>query len=101
MTFRRAAVPALLGTLLLASLSAFSQATTEATPVHDPRIPQIIHSLEKSRSIHETELSPDGKLIAWNVSGDGIELAPLNDTAHPRHITACASGVKGSESGLA
>jgi dipeptidyl aminopeptidase/acylaminoacyl peptidase len=99
MTFRRFTAPALLGVFALAQLSAFSQ--TPAAPEHDPRIAEIIHSLEKVHSISETELSPDGKLIAWNVSGDGIQLAPLDDPSHPRHITACAAGAKGSESSLA
>jgi dipeptidyl aminopeptidase/acylaminoacyl peptidase len=85
-----------LGVLALVQLPALSQ-----NSVRDPRIPQIIHSLEKAKSIRETDLSPDGKLIAWNASGEGIQLAPLDDPSHPSHITACAEGQRGSESSLA
>ena len=31
----------------------------------------------------------------------GIQVAPLNDPAHPRQITACAADAKGTESGIA
>ncbi len=81
-------------------VSAFCQSAALA---HDPRIDQILHILDQVRSIHETDLSPDGNLIAWNVDGPkgGIEVAPLNDPAHPRQITACAADVKGTESGIA
>jgi dipeptidyl aminopeptidase/acylaminoacyl peptidase len=85
--------------------AAFAQApaavSQPAEVNHDPRIPAIIHSLEQVRYIRETELSPNGDLIAWTVSEEGIEFAPLSDPAHPRHITACAEGVKGEEGGLA
>jgi dipeptidyl aminopeptidase/acylaminoacyl peptidase len=101
MTLRRFVAPALLGAIALAALSALAQTASETTPAHDPRIAQIVHSLEKVRNVRETDLSPDGKLLAWNVSGDGIQLAPLDDPNHPRHITACANGVKGREDGLA
>jgi dipeptidyl aminopeptidase/acylaminoacyl peptidase len=98
MSLRRLATSALFGTLALAPLFAFGQS---AAPAHDPRIPAIIHSLEKVKGIRETDLSPDGKLIAWDVSSDGVQLAPLDNPAHPRHITACAEGQKGGESSLA
>jgi dipeptidyl aminopeptidase/acylaminoacyl peptidase len=101
MDVRLALAPALLGTFVFAAFPAFSQTTPETAPAHDPRIPQIIHSLEKARNIRETGISPDGKLIAWNVSGDGIQLATLDNPGHPRTITACAAGVKGSEGSLA
>ena len=101
MSLRRFAAPALLGAFALTQLPAFSQTAPEASPAHDPRIAQIVHSLEKVRNIRETELSPDGHQLVWNVSGDGIQLAPLDDPSHPRHITACAAGQKGVEDGLA
>lgn len=78
------------------TLPLFSQ-TPSAEPKRDPRIPALIHSLAQVKTLRETELSPDGKLIAWTVSSEGIVLAPLSDPAHTRHITACASG--GSETG--
>jgi dipeptidyl aminopeptidase/acylaminoacyl peptidase len=99
MTLRRLAAPALLGVFALAQLPALSQ--NPAAPDHDPRIAAIIHSLEQVKAIRETEISPDGNQIAWNVSGEGIELVPLSDPSHPRHITACAAGTKGTEDGLA
>jgi dipeptidyl aminopeptidase/acylaminoacyl peptidase len=75
---------------IVVSLPAFSQATPSAAPPHDPRIPAILHSLSQVKSIRETQLSPDGNLIAWTVSGEGIVLAPLANPSQIRHITACA-----------
>src|SRR5271156_322731 len=76
---------------------------TAAQPPHDPRTSKIIQTLGQGRSIRETDLSPDGNYIAWNVSGSGggIKVAPLNDPVHPRDITACTGGAKGRESGIA
>jgi dipeptidyl aminopeptidase/acylaminoacyl peptidase len=76
---------------------------TAAQPPHDPRISKIIQTLGQGRSIRETDLSPDGNYIAWNVSGSGggIKVAPLNDPVHPKDITACTGGAKGRESGIA
>jgi len=95
----RCLAPVLLTTFALL-IPAISQ-TTPAAANHDPRIPAIIHSLEQVKYIRETQLSPDGNLIAWTVAREGIFEAPLSDAAHPRHITACAEGVKGEEGGLA
>jgi dipeptidyl aminopeptidase/acylaminoacyl peptidase len=89
--------PALLSVFVLLP-SAFSQAqTTLAEPKHDPRIPALLHSLAQVKSIRETELSPDGNLIAWNVSGageEGIVFAPLSNPTQMRHVTACAPAVE-------
>ena len=90
---------ALFGAAVLLA-SAFAQ-TPPIQPKPDPRIPAIIHSLEQVKSIRETQLSPDGNLIAWTVSGEGIVVAPLNNPSQTRHITACAEGVKGQEDSLA
>src|SRR5579875_1979449 len=68
---------------------------------HDPRIPAIIHSLEQVKYIRETQLSPDGRQIAWTVGGEGIFVAPLSNPAHTEHITACESGMRGAEGGIA
>jgi len=97
----RAAAPVLIIASACIVFPAFAQNATQ--PAHDPRIAQIIQTLGQGRSIHETNLSPDGHSIAWNVSGTGggIKVAPLNDPAHPRDVTACTGGVKGRESGLA
>ncbi len=79
------------------AVSAIAQ--NNASLAHDPRIGQIIESLEKVRSIQQTDLSPDGNLIAWNAGG--IEIATIADPNHPRHITACKGDEKGRESGFA
>ncbi|MGC2545063.1 MAG: S9 family peptidase [Silvibacterium sp.] len=91
-------IPAL--TAFVFTLSASAQ-TPDSTPKPDPRIPQIIHSLEQVKSIRETQLSPDGQLIAWDVNDNDIELASLSNPAQTRRITACAEGAKGHESSLA
>ncbi|MGC2162467.1 MAG: prolyl oligopeptidase family serine peptidase, partial [Silvibacterium sp.] len=95
MSFRRIA-PALLSVVALLT-PAFSQ----TAPHYDPRIPAIIHSLQQVKNVRETQLSPDGNLIAWAVRGQGLDFAPLSNPAHTRHITACASGERGKEESLA
>jgi dipeptidyl aminopeptidase/acylaminoacyl peptidase len=93
----RRTVFALLGIVALtAGPVAFSQSPS---PAHDLRIGQILKSLEQVRAIQQTDLSPDGNLIAWNAGG--IEVAPLNDPSHPRSITACTGDTRGRESGFA
>ena len=98
MNLRRLAAPSLVGFLAVFSTAARGQA-----PAHDPRIGQIITSLEQVRTIQQTDLSPDGHFIAWNVSGPGggIEVALLTDPDHPHHVTACKADEKGRESGFA
>ncbi len=90
---------------VLFALPVFAQAPNTnpppATPEHDPRIPALLHSLAQARSIRETQLSPDGNLIAWTVNGEGIVLAPLSNPTQTRHITACVNGATGHESSLA
>jgi dipeptidyl aminopeptidase/acylaminoacyl peptidase len=97
MTLRRLAAPVLLGAFAVAPITAIAQ----TAPNHDPRIGAIVHSLETTRRISETELSPDGNQIAWEVSGDGIQVASLADPSNPHHVTACAAGANARESGLA
>ena len=94
---------ALAGLVTLFSLSAPAQ---NPAPAHDPRIGQIIASLQQVHSIQQTDLSPDGHFIAWSTgsrrdSDGGIEVAPLVDPDHPRHVTACKGDEKGRESGFA
>ncbi|MGB7170362.1 MAG: S9 family peptidase [Acidobacteriaceae bacterium] len=92
---------------VLASLSIFcvaasvSAQTAPAAPVHDPRITQLVDFLGQVKMIRETSLSPNGQLIEWDISGHGgsdIEVAPLDNPAVARHVTACASGNRGQES---
>lgn len=85
---------------ILLALPLFAQ-TPPTAPEHDPRIPALIHSLEQVKSIRETDISPDGSLVAWTVAGQGIVLAPLDNPTQTRHITACAQGEKGHESNIA
>jgi len=91
----RAALLVVVGTFTC--ISALCQ--SGGSPAHDPRIGQILDSLEQAHAIQQTDLSPDGNLIAWNAGG--IEVAPLTDPSHPKAITACAAGQKGRESGFA
>ncbi len=77
-------------------------AQTPASPVHDPRIPQIIDALGRAKMIRETALSPDGKFIVSSVAGrgdsGGIQLAPLDNPSAAKRLTACQAGAKGQES---
>ncbi|MFZ0661076.1 MAG: S9 family peptidase [Acidobacteriaceae bacterium] len=93
---------AVLSALLLAA-PVFAQTQTQTQPAasNDPRIPAIIHSLQQVRSVRETQLSPDGNYIAWDISKEGVYLAPLSDPAHARHVTACAADAEGDEKSLA
>ena len=84
----RHSLPALAAALL--ALPAFPQ-STPAAPKRDPRIPEILHSLEQVKNIRETEISPDGNLVAWTVDREGIFLAPLSNPAQVSHINACAA----------
>jgi dipeptidyl aminopeptidase/acylaminoacyl peptidase len=98
MNLRRLAAPALLSIIALFNLPIFGQ---NAAPARDPRIGQILESLEKVHTIQQTDLSPDGKLIAWNAAGMGIQVTPLNDPSHPRHVTACTGDARGREDSIA
>src|SRR5271156_2011332 len=65
-------------------------APSSSQPV-DPRIANVISELERTRTIHQATLSPDGQLIAWVVDADGgteIQIAPTADPARARRLTA-------------
>lgn len=74
-----------------------------ALPAKNSRIDQIIDSLEQARTVLETEISPNGKVIAWNVDGrdGGIEFASLSNPLERQYVTACVHGTRGDEHGLA
>jgi len=75
--------------------------TPPTAPAHDPRIGPIIDALNQVRTVRETALSPDGKYIVWNVAGhggEGIQLAPLDNPAAAKRVTACEGGARGQES---
>jgi dipeptidyl aminopeptidase/acylaminoacyl peptidase len=67
-------------------------APSSSQPV-DPRIANVISELERTRTIHQAALSPDGQLIAWVVDADGgteIQIASTADPARARRLTAGA-----------
>jgi dipeptidyl aminopeptidase/acylaminoacyl peptidase len=84
--------------LLAANLPA---QTTPASAPRDPRIDAVLTNLGKVRAIHQTAISPDGKLLAWVVAGEEggkrggteIEVAPLAD---PEKTTRATAGSKGA-----
>jgi dipeptidyl aminopeptidase/acylaminoacyl peptidase len=82
------------------ALPALFAQTPNANPRHDPRIHAIIHSLQQVKDIRETQLSPDGQLIAWTIRGEGVYLAPLSNPRQVSHITACASRETGKEDNI-
>ena len=80
-----AAVPLAAPSVLLGQ-----SAPSSSQPV-DPRIANVISELERTRTIHQAALSPDGQLIAWVVDADGgteIQIAPTADPARARRLTA-------------
>ena len=97
MNLRRPVV--LISPFFFALLSLSAHCQNSGSSAHDPRIGGILDSLEQVHTIQQTDLSPDGKLIAWNAGG--IEVAPLNDASHPKPITACATDAKGRENDIA
>ena len=69
----------------------------------DPRIAGVISELEKTRTIHQAALSPDGQMIAWAVDADmGIEIqvAPTADPSRAHRLTA-GTGSSCTEDNLA
>src|SRR5271156_3453979 len=99
-----------LPTLLLAMIALGTAGTALAgqtaagsgAPV-DPRIANVLSELEKTRTIYQTALSPDGQWIAWVVGADEgteIQVAPMADPAHPRRLTA-GTGAPCTEQSLA
>jgi dipeptidyl aminopeptidase/acylaminoacyl peptidase len=77
----------------LLSLLAMLACTVSAAPV-DPRIANVLSELEKTRSIRQAALSPNGQQIAWVVDGAAggteIQIAAIADPAHSRRLTAGA-----------
>jgi dipeptidyl aminopeptidase/acylaminoacyl peptidase len=68
-----------------------AQSAPSSSPPVDPRIANVISELERTRTIHQAALSPDGQLIAWVVDADGgteIQIASTADPARARRLTA-------------
>ncbi len=104
--------------LLLGTLAAFpllhAQAPGSSPPrpsaaPADPKIQQVLAGLGKVRSLYQTAISPDGKMLAWVVEGekDGrgqgteIEVAPLATPGQTIRATAGEHGQFCQESDLA
>ena len=87
----------------LSLLSMTSMTFAQAAPAPDPRITQILASLEKVQSISETAISPDGQHLAWVLggkSGSVIMLGgPQGQDAH--RVTTAAKNADCSSSGIA
>src|SRR5580658_5601554 len=81
-----------LAAMALAGPSALlAQSAPSSSPPVDPRIANVISELERTRTIHQAALSPDGQLIAWVVDADGgteIQIASTTDPARARRLTA-------------
>ena len=88
--------PALLSLLSLLGFSA-SAATV------DPRIAGVISELEKTRTLHQVALSPDGQAIAWVVDADGGTQIQVAATVEPErtHRLTAGNGATCNEESLA
>jgi dipeptidyl aminopeptidase/acylaminoacyl peptidase len=67
------------------------QSAAGSSKAVDPRIANVISELERTRTIHEAALSPDGQQIAWVVDGNGgteIQVASTADPARTHRLTA-------------
>jgi dipeptidyl aminopeptidase/acylaminoacyl peptidase len=64
---------------------------TGVSPPGNPRIASVIGELEKTRTIRQAALSPDGQMIAWAVDarmGIEIQVAPTADPSRSRRLSA-------------
>jgi dipeptidyl aminopeptidase/acylaminoacyl peptidase len=81
-----------LAAVALAAPSALlGQSANRSSQPVDPRIASVISELERTRTIHQAALSPDGQWIAWVVDADGgteIQIASTADPARARRLTA-------------
>src|SRR5581483_3275299 len=78
--------------LAAASISApaCGQTPSPAAPVDPARIDEVLHSLNRGRTIGQVAVSPDGQRLAWiqgrRDAGD-IFVAPINDLAKAERIS--------------
>jgi dipeptidyl aminopeptidase/acylaminoacyl peptidase len=81
----------------IAVLSSVSQAqSTAAAGQSDQRILRVVSTLEKTRSITQTALSPDGREIAWVVAQNGgseVDVAPTSDPSAFHRLTAGSGSI--------
>ncbi len=80
-----------------AFVTAFSFGTAQAQNAAAPSAPdrahieEVLHGLERGRSIGQVAISPDGKRLAWIEGGRGggdILVAPLEDLKQSERVTA-------------
>jgi len=92
LTLRFGACLGLVATTLVSGPTAlFGQSAAGSSKAVDPRIANVISELERTRTIHEAALSPDGQQIAWVVDGNGgteIQVASTADPARTHRLTA-------------
>jgi dipeptidyl aminopeptidase/acylaminoacyl peptidase len=78
-------------TLVSGPTALLGQSAAGSSKAVDPRIANVISELERTRTIHEAALSPDGQQIAWVVDGNGgteIQVASTADPARTHRLTA-------------
>ena len=84
------------------ALSLLTLAATAQQPKSDPRIAQLLDSLGTVQNIHQTAISPDGRHLAWVLSGKGdseIMLAgPQGE--NPQRIATTGKNVECSSSDI-
>ena len=86
---------AVLAAVLTGPAAMAQPAPAPAQPA-DPRITQILDSLEKVQSVSQTAISPDGQHLAWVLGGKVIMLGgPHGQDAH-RVLTAAKNAECGS-----
>jgi dipeptidyl aminopeptidase/acylaminoacyl peptidase len=92
LTLRFGACLGLVATTLVSGPTALlGQSAAGSSKAVDPRIANVISELERTRTIHEAALSPDGQQIAWVVDGNGgteIQVASTADPARTHRLTA-------------
>jgi dipeptidyl aminopeptidase/acylaminoacyl peptidase len=74
--------------LLAASL--FVAALAPAQPPSAAHLDELLASLSRGHRVGQVAVSPDGKRLAW-VQGGEIRLAPIEDLARSRRVTALSS----------
>ena len=87
---------------LFAAAGAQNSSPAEAAPKSDPRIAQLLGSLEKVRNISQTALSPDGKHLAWVIGGNDSEIMlAVPDGQNPQRVLTAGKSSGCSSSGIA
>ena len=85
---------ALAATVLLVAISGLPAcAQTAPQAAIAARIEEVRQSLSGEHAIGQVALSPDGKYLAWTEDG-AIRLAPLDDLAKSRRVTAAATPIQ-------